>query len=834
MATWIILFIALFSLVGLYYGIKLISWSIVTTAILLVSTLTGWLSGATAIVWWAIFIVVAIVLNIRPIRKKALSNYLFRLSRKSIPKLSETEEIALNAGDTWIEEDLFRGQPKWEKLHRIPKHQLSDEEQSFLDNETEELCALVNDWQVMNDHDLPENIWQFMREKGFFGLVIDKKYGGKGFSAKAHSDIVFKVATRSGVAAVTVMVPNSLGPGELLYHYGTESQKNHYLPRLAQGKEIPCFALTEPEAGSDATSIQSSAIVCKGKINGEEVVGLKLNFNKRYITLAPVATLVGLAVDLKDPANLLNGEGKEGITCVLLPRTQQGLEIGNRHLPSYMPFMNGTVRGKDIFVPLDYIIGGQKMAGDGWRMLVECLSIGRSISLPALGTASSAVSFYTSSAYSYIRKQFGLEIGKFEGIEEVLARIGGLSYLTQATRELTVAAVDAGIKPSVASAIAKYHNTEHGRMAVNDGMDLHGGRAVIAGPNNYFTTAYLGIPVSITVEGANIMTRNLLIFGQGAMACHPFVRKEFYALNQGKSDDFDELLWAHIGYYARNILRTIVSSFTCGVLIKAQNSPLKKYYKRIERLSYAFSWISDLSLMYLGASLKRKERLSARLGDILSHLYMASATLKYFRDHGEKKEEMAYAQWALEYSLYHAQEALIEFSHNFPSKIIGWFIRNLSFPYGRAFKGVSDKLDHKVAKSAMTNDAYRAKVETQLFTLKDKTDPLGRVDLAFTTLLALKPTYLKLTEAMKKGTLKKAPIDQLILKAFKASVISEDEKNQLLDAEKQRLAVLQVDEFSFDALKKGHDVTESKSEQKVIKMQKKSKDNEKESEESQA
>ncbi|MCF6765947.1 acyl-CoA dehydrogenase [Thiotrichales bacterium 19S3-7] len=796
MAGWILLLIVIITLIGLYYGIKLISWSIVTAAILLVASLSGLLVGTPRVLYWVIFAVIAIVFNASVIRRALISNYLLKVLKKSTPKLSKTEEIALNAGDTWVEEDLFRGSPNWEKLHRIPKHKLTEEEQSFYDNEVEQLCQLIDDWKVMNEHDLEEKVWQFMKDKGFFGLVIDKQYGGKGFSAKAHSDIVYKVASRSGVGAVTVMVPNSLGPGELLYHYGSTEQKDYYLPRLAKGEDIPCFALTEPQAGSDATSLSSSAVVTKGVIDGEEVLGLKLSFNKRYITLAPVATLIGLAVDLKDPDGLLT-EGSQGITCVLIPRDQEGLEIGNRHLPAYLPFMNGTVKGNDIFVPLSYIIGGAKMAGEGWRMLVECLSIGRSISLPALGTASSSVSFYTSSAYAHIRKQFGLEIGKFEGIEETLGRIGGLSYLIQATRELTVAAVDAGIKPSVASAIAKYHNTENARQAISDGMDLHAGRAVIAGPNNYLLTAYLGVPVSITVEGANIMTRNLLIFGQGAMACHPYLRDEFYAISEGSSAKFDELVWAHIGYYSKNVVRTVVSSLTSGLFIKTPNVQLKSYYKKLTRLSYAFSWISDLSLMYLGGSLKRKERLSARLGDILSNLYLSAAVLKHFKDYGESKEEIVYVRWALDYSLYQAQEALYDYSYNFPSKVIGWFIRKLSFPYGRSFHKPSDSLDHKIAQSAMKNDAFRQRVSERLYT-SDVNSPLYKVNQAFIKLLEADSLYAKLFQAVKKGTIKKTSLDDMLKAALVNNVLTDVEVKQINEAEALRLNALDVDEFSFD------------------------------------
>ncbi|EHL30771.1 hypothetical protein LDG_7199 [Legionella drancourtii LLAP12] len=459
---------------------------------------------------WCIIIVALLIVYMEPLRAK-IADFLYKTAGKSVPKLSKTEEEALNAGDTWLEEDIFKGTPDWERLAKVSTA-LSAEEQAFVDNETQILCSMINEWEISQTRDLPENVWLYLKEHGFFGLVIPKEYGGKGFSARAHSEVVLKIATRSGVAAVTTMVPNSLGPGELINYYGTEEQKNYYLPRLAKGIDIPCFALTEPGAGSDATSIQSDALVVQKEMDGETVLGLNITLDKRWITLAPIATLIGLAVNVRDPDGLLQGNGVEGITCVLVPRDTKNLEIGNRHIPAEQPFMNGTIRGKDIFVPITAVIGGQKRLGGGWQMLVECLSIGRSISLPAMGAGSSAVSYLTAGAFARIRRQFNVEIGQFEGVEEKLAEIAGLSYLTNATRLLTVAAVNEHKKPSVASAITKYFNTELARVVINDAMDLHAGRGVVVGPRNYLTGFYQGIPISITVEGANVMSRNLLIF----------------------------------------------------------------------------------------------------------------------------------------------------------------------------------------------------------------------------------------------------------------------------------------------------------------------------------
>ena len=791
----IILVGVLLVLVCIYRSVGLKMWTVITGLYLLILTLIGWLTGAACITLWAIYLPVAIFLNIPQIRKAAVSGPLLKAFAKTMPKLSSTEETALNAGDTWVEQDLFRGEPNWNRVHGIPKHVMSDEEQAFLDNETNELCAMVDDWDVMQKRDLPENVWKFIKDKGFFGLVIDKKYGGKGFSAKAHSEIVMKICSRSPTAAVTVMVPNSLGPGELLHHYGTQEQKDQFLPGLASGKQVPCFALTEPGAGSDATSISSTGIVCEDEFEGKKTLGLKLTFNKRYITLAPVATLVGLAIDLQDPNGLLNGVGTEGITCLLIPRDTKGLEIGNRHYPATLPFMNGTIRGEDIFVPIDYIIGGQKMAGEGWRMLVECLSIGRSISLPANGTACASVSYLTTGAYSLLRKQFGIHIGGFEGIEEVLANISGLSYIINATREMTVAAVDAGIKPSVASAIAKMHNTEKARETIKGAMDVHSGRGVVIGPRNYLAAGYQGAPVSITVEGANIMTRNLLIFGQGAMACHPYIRKEFYAVNEGNVDKFDGILWSHAGYLLRNTVRSLWAGLTCGAFICAPSSPLKKYYKRVARLSYNFAYVSDVSLMYLGGELKRKERLSARLGDALAHLYMAAAVLKQFKDYGEHSDEVIYAKWALEYCLHETQKGLCGLTSNFPSKVLGSVMRFLMFPVGGVYKGPTDKLDAQVASSSMKNNAYRDRLLSRLYFSGDSEQPLDRVENAFQAVLNSAGATKKIYKAIKEKTLPKLPIEEILEIALEKSVISEAEYEQLSAAEAARWDAVQVDEF---------------------------------------
>lgn len=797
MATLLFLIYLAFTLIVLYRGLNALTWEIGSAVYLVVATFfigMHWLPG---IIIWALIIGAALIINVEAIRF-AISDFLFKRVGKSIPKLSKTEEEALNAGDTWLEQDVFRGEPNWERLANIDT-ELTAEEQSFIDNETQKLCDMLDEWQISQAGDLPENVWNFVKEKGFFGLVIPKEYGGKGFSARAHSDVVMKIASHSGVAAVTVMVPNSLGPGELLTYYGTDEQKSQYLPNLAKGIDIPCFALTEPGAGSDATSIQSEAIVVKRKIADKTILGLDITLNKRWITLSPVATLIGLAVNLKDPDGLLNGVGEEGITCLLIPRDTENLEIGNRHLPAMQPFMNGTIRGNNIFVPLSTIIGGQKNAGHGWQMLVECLSIGRSISLPALGAASSTISYLTSGAFSRIRRQFNVEIGQFEGIEEKLAEIAGLNYLANATRLLTVAAVNEHKKPSVASAITKYFNTEIGRMTVNNAMDIHAGRAVVVGPRNYLSGYYLGVPVSITVEGANIMSRNLLIFGQGSMACHPFVRDEFYAVSRDDKQAFRSLIWNHITYFMRNFAKTICSGWTAGLFISAPDNGLKREYQRLARLSHAYAWLADLSLIYLGGDLKRKERLSARLADGMSYLYMAMAALRYYQKHEQHADQQLHAKWAVSYCFYHAQKAMIAFCQNFPSRILGLLIRVIAFPFGQTMRYPSDRLDHQLARLMMSNNHYRDDVKKSIYLSGDSNKPVDRMENALQLLIKNEALYKKISDLKR---VKYSDLKQHLAAKVKKGELTQQEMNALIEVEKARWDAIQVDEFSFDSMKK--------------------------------
>ncbi len=700
----IVSLLAITVLVGLWYP-RFWLWTIVSVLWLIAWQMHGTISGVGAVLLWIFGVLTWVPMNIRPLRRVLITRGMFAIFKRNLPKMSQTEAEAISAGDTWWEKEVFQGRPNWKHLHELKLSELNDEEKLFLDNETETLCAMLDDWKITHiDKDLSPEVWQYIKDKGFFGMVIAKQYGGKGFSAAAHSAVVMKIGTKSLTAAVTVMVPNSLGPGELIYHYGTKEQKDHYLPRLARGEEVPCFGLTSEAGGSDATAMVDRGIVCRGEFNGQEVLGMRLTFSKRYITLAPVATLIGLAFKLSDPNHLLGDKEELGITLCLLPRNHPGLEIGRRHWPLDIPFMNGPITGENVFVPLDWVIGGKEMIGRGWMMLVECLSIGRSISLPALSSASGAVNFLAASAYAVVRQQFKVPLYKFEGVEEKLAQIGGFAYLLDACRRLTLTAVDQQIKPSVASAIAKYHMTEMGRQVVNNSMDIHGGKGIMLGPHNYLGRAYQATPVSITVEGANILTRNLIIFGQGSIRCHPYILQEMQAVMANDLKEFDQVIYPHFGYILSTICRAAWNGLTAGKLIDRPAGKLSRYYRDVTRISTALAVSSEVIMLTLGGKLKRKERISARLGDALSYLYLASAVLKHFHDHRQSESELPLARWSLQHCLYQAQEALVDTYENLPSR----WLRQLNFLWGKPFKKPSDRLDREVVKAMLEQPSNRA------------------------------------------------------------------------------------------------------------------------------
>src|SRR5690554_3357577 len=673
----LVIFIALLAVV-FYYQVPLLIGSVaLVVGAFALTFLSPWM--------WLLLLpslALAVFFNLPALRRPVLIKPMYKLLQKAMPPMSVTEREALEAGTTWWEKDLFSGRPDWKKFVEIELPQLSEKEQSFLDNEVTELCQLVDEWQIHQDQDLTPEAWSYLKEKGFFGLIIPEEFGGRDFSPYAQSRIMSKIASRSGTAAVTAMVPNSLGPGELLMKYGTEEQKQHWLPGLADGTEIPCFGLTGPEVGSDAGSIPDLGVVCKGEFEGQEVVGIRLNFSKRWITLAPIATVVGLAFKLKDPEHLLGDTSKSdyGITCALLPANHPGVEIGQRHNPG-SPFMNGPVKGKDVFIPVDWIIGGPAQAGKGWRMLIECLGAGRGVSLPALSTASGEMSYLTVGAYARIRRQFNLEVGKFEGVQEATAEIAANAYTLEAFRQLVTRGLEDGA-PSVMTAMAKYHATELMRRSVNHAMDVVSGRAIQMGPRNFLVFAYQAVPVAITVEGANILTRSLIIFGQGAMRCHPYLFEEMQTL---QSDDkaegllaFDKLFVKHLGHVFGNITRLKLFSFTGSRLspVPAHADAFsRRWYQRINHLSAALAVASDVALGVMGGDIKRRELLSGRLGDVHSQLFIACSLLKYYEAHPQTEEETLHAHFALTLSLYRAQEALLAFYRNFPQRFLAWAFR---------------------------------------------------------------------------------------------------------------------------------------------------------------
>ncbi|AZD72158.1 acyl-CoA dehydrogenase [Pseudomonas chlororaphis] len=763
----------------------------------------GWL----LLIFWVLLAAVAAPLLLPDLRRKYFSAPLFSWFQKVLPPMSQTERDAIDAGTVWWDGELFSGRPDWDKLLAYPKAQLSEEEQAFIDGPTEELCAMVSDWQIGQSMDLPPAAWEHIKQHGFFALIIPKEFGGKGFSAYAHSQVAMKLATRSGDLASTVMVPNSLGPAELLLHYGTDEQRNHYLPRLARGDDIPCFALTGPLAGSDAGAMPDTGVICKGQWQGEETIGLRLNWEKRYITLGPVATLLGLAFKAYDPDHLLGEDEDLGISLALIPTDTPGVEIGRRHLPLGAAFMNGPNSGKDVFIPLDFLIGGQEMLGKGWMMLMNCLSVGRSISLPAVGTGAAKFTSLVTGQYAQVREQFNVPLNAFEGIQEALARIGGNAWLMDSARMLTANAVDLGEKPSVLSAILKYHLTERGRECISHAMDVHGGKAIIMGPNNYLGRSWQGAPIFITVEGANILSRNLMIFGQGAIRCHPFVLKEMALAGREDHDqalvEFDGLLLKHIGFAVSNAASTLVLNLGLGHLEQAPGDKLSQgYFRALNRQAAAFAMLADLSMMLLGGELKRRERLSARLGDVLSHMYLASAALKRYHDLDSPEHLQPLFTWAMEESLGQSERALDELLENFPNRVLGCLLRVVVFPFGRRHKGPSDELDAEVAAiiGRAKGDPTLEELLAGCYRPQSAEDPVGALQQAFDLLSASHPLQKKLHEALKSGQLKPVAGEHAIDAALETGVLQPVEAQTLREAEAARRKVIDVDDFAKEEL----------------------------------
>ncbi|AYA39258.1 acyl-CoA dehydrogenase [Xenorhabdus nematophila] len=794
-ALSIILFLVLIG--GLCYRkVSLTTSSFLLAAYTLVLGITGlwsyWLLLPLAIVLFPLIFA--------PTRISLFSAPGLKAFRKVMPSMSTTEKEAIDAGTTWWEGDLFRGNPDWQKLHNYPKPQLTAEEQAFIDGPVEEACRMANDFQISHElADLPPELWTYLKENRFFAMIIKKEYGGLEFSAYAQSQVLQKLSGVSGILAITVGVPNSLGPGELLQHYGTDEQKKHYLPGLARGEEIPCFALTSPEAGSDAGAIPDTGVVCMGEWQGEQVLGMRLNWNKRYITLAPIATVLGLAFKLYDPDHLLGDTESLGITCALIPTNTPGVEIGRRHFPLNIPFQNGPTRGQDIFVPIDYIIGGPKMAGQGWRMLVECLSVGRGITLPSNATGGLKSAAMGIGAYSYIRRQFKLPIGKMEGIEEPLARIAGNSYLMDAAATMITSGIMLGEKPAVLSAIVKYHCTHRGQRAIIDAMDIAGGKGICLGPSNFLARGYQGSPIAITVEGANILTRSMIIFGQGAIRCHPYVLAEIAAAESNDVKAFDKALFGHLGHVASNTLRSLWLGITKGRTSSTPvNDATRRYYQHINRLSANLALLSDVSMGVLGGSLKRRERISARLGDILSQIFLASATLKRYEDEGRQKEDFPLVQWAVEDSLYQAEQAMNDLLRNFPNRLVAGLMRVIVFPLGRSHTAPSDKLDHKLAQILQTPSATRSRIGRGQYLTPSEHNPHGLLEEALHDIIAAEPIHARLSRDAGKN-LSFTRLDKLAEKALAEHKISQEEAEILKRAENSRLRSINVDEFEADA-----------------------------------
>jgi len=791
--------------VCLYHRVSLVRALIVLTGTMVALTLFG----GVAVTGWLCYLLAIAIFAVPAIRQTIISQKALSLFKKVLPAMSQTEKEALEAGTVWWEAELFKGKPEWKKLQNIADPKLSEAEQAFLDGPVNTVCEMVNDYQVTHElADLPPEVWQYLKDHKFFAMIIKKKYGGLEFSAYAQSLVLQKLTGVSSVLSSTVGVPNSLGPGELLQHYGTEEQRNHYLPRLAEGKEIPCFALTSPEAGSDAGSIPDYGIVCKGQWQGEEVLGMRLTWNKRYITLAPVATVLGLAFKLRDPDGLLGDKQELGITCALIPTDLKGVKIGNRHSPLNVPFQNGPTQGDDLFVPIDFIIGGQKMAGQGWRMLVECLSVGRGITLPSNSTGGIKSAALATGAYARIRRQFKQPIGRMEGVEEPLARLAGNAYVMDAASNLTVAGIDLGEKPSVISAIVKYHCTHRGQRSIIDAMDIVGGKGICLGPSNFLARSYQGAPIAITVEGANILTRSMIIYGQGAIRCHPYVLNEMeaaYSESSDALDKFDSALAGHVSFTMSNLVRSVWFGLTDG---RGSDTPTpsnkadkqtQRYYQKLNRYSANLALLSDISMAVLGGSLKRRERLSARLGDILSQLYLGSATLKRFESEGSHAEDLPLVHWGMQDSLRQTEVAIDEFLANFPNPVIGRLLRVVLMSFGRIRRAPNDKLDSQVAHILQTPSETRSRIGRGQYLEATEYNPVGKIEKALEVILQAEPLFNKVCKEthQKRAFLRLDLVAQL---GLEKGILTQEEADLLISAEEHRLYTINVDDFSPEEL----------------------------------
>jgi acyl-CoA dehydrogenase len=799
MITSLLIAAALLFLVLLY--IRRGYWAWVSAAALL---LAAWSMSVASMTWpmlltAALIAALAVLFGVPAVRRQFISTYLMRFAHARMPRMSDSERTAIEAGTIWWDGELYSGRPAWEKLLQFKLRPLAEREKAFLSGPVDELCRLIDDWQITQRRDLPQEVWDFLKQKRFFGMIIPEQYGGLGFSAIAHSAVVTKVASRSIPVACTLMVPNSLGPAELLLHYGTEEQRNHYLPRLASGEDIPCFALTEPHAGSDAAASRSKGIVCYGTLEGRETIGVRITFNKRYITLAPVATLIGLAFDMQDPDSLLGGPVNIGMTCALIPRSTRGIIIGERHDPMGVPFPNGPICGFDVFVPMDCIIGGSKGAGLGWRMLMECLAAGRSISLPALSVAAVEVAARITGAYASIREQFSLPIGRFEGIEEPLARIAGYAYLMNAARVLTCGAIDAGEKPAVISAVVKAYLTDGMRACVADAMDILAGAGICRGPRNLLSRIYVAVPIAITVEGANILTRSLIVFGQGAIRCHPYVQREIRSLQENDLVELDRVLFKHLAFAFSNALRSLWRAVSGDLpAILSGDGQLDKYRYRVTRFSTAFALITDGVLATLGSSFKRQEKISGRLADALAWMYLASAAMKRFHDAGRPVGDLALLQWSCDLALWKIQQALIGVLDNLPSRATALFLRALIFPFGPRFRPPNDRLGARLAGGMLEGNDMRLRLTADIFVPDLADEGLGRLETALGAATEARDASRKTREGIAKKQFEQGPIATLPDRAREHGLITADEAQKLKMATKVQDLAIQVDAFTQD------------------------------------
>ena len=803
--AWSLLFMGVFLILAYHRA----SLAVVTAAALLLCS-SYWLFSDLRLGWKALIALgpgLLLLLNVRPLRIALITRPFLKKYRRLLPSMSTTEREALDAGTVWWDGELFSGGPNWQKLMSAKSPALTPKEQEFLDGPCEQLCAMLDDWDITHRRgDLPPEVWAFIKSNGFFSMIIPKRYGGLEFSAYAHSCVLIKVASRSATASSTIAVPNSLGPAELLLHYGTDAQKNHYLPRLASGEDVPCFALTNLRAGSDAAAIPDIGVICKGLWQGNEILGLRLNFSKRYITLAPIATVIGLAFRLFDPDQLKGPRSDLGITCALIPRETPGISIGRRHYPLNIPFQNGPILGVDVFVPLEAIIGGFAMAGQGWRMLVEQLSVGRCISLPSNTAGAAKGAVYASGAYARIRRQFNQPIGRFEGIEQVLARMAARTYIIDAARSVTAGAIDGGEKPSVPSAMLKYHATELGRLIANDAMDVQGGKGICLGPKNYLGRGYQIVPVGITVEGANILTRNLIIFGQGAVRCHPWVLKEMNAARNPDREagvrDFDQALLGHVGFALSNAVRSLIMAATLARFTKVPpTGSTARYFQHVNRFSASFAFAADVAMLALGGYLKKKENLSARLGDVLSSMYLSSMVLKHHHNQGLKAADLPLVEWACRTLLYQAQEQLHLFLRNFPNRLLATLMRLVIFPRGLTYFAPSDRLNREIADLITQPTESRERLCEFAYKPKEPSNALGLLQEALTLAAAAEELEKRIRiDGVKTGRVTALDLPGQIDQSLRLGLLDVSEAAYLRDYDAKIMEILQVDDFAPDQL----------------------------------